>query len=131
MGDSRVVLLESNSNCIIFVIVINITTASIMITNFNIGIVYFADSFLHKCCLSGKRSSSNTQIILTLIFKLWWSQNPCICFFVLSTLFSCMSCELSSPSCSRLYDSNFVTFLQPVCLLFLLRAALGQLFMEV
>jgi hypothetical protein len=63
MGDSRVVLLESNSNGIIFVIVINITTASIMTTIFNIGIAYFADSFLHKYCLSGKLNLA-PQLIL-------------------------------------------------------------------
>jgi len=53
MGDSRVVLLESNFHGIVFVIVINNTTAIIMITIFITGIVHSAESFLHNCCLSG------------------------------------------------------------------------------
>jgi len=44
MNDSRVVLLESNFHGIVFVIVINNTTAIIMITIFIIGIVHFVDS---------------------------------------------------------------------------------------
>jgi len=53
MGGSRVVLLESNFHGIVFAIVINNTTAIIMITIFIIGIVHFSKSFLHNCCLSG------------------------------------------------------------------------------
>ena len=63
MDDSRVVLLESNFHGIFFVIVINNTTAIIMITIFIIGIVYFADSFVHNCCLSGKLNLAR-QLIL-------------------------------------------------------------------
>jgi hypothetical protein len=54
MGDSRVALLETNSHDVFFVNVISNTTAIIMITIFIIDIVYFADSFLHNCCLSWK-----------------------------------------------------------------------------
>lgn len=64
MVDTRVVLLESNSNGIIFVIIIiNNNTVIIMITIFIIGIVYFADSFLHNSCLSGKLNMA-PQVIL-------------------------------------------------------------------
>jgi hypothetical protein len=63
MGDSRAVLLESNSHGIFFVIAINNTTAIIIITIFIIGIAYFADSFLHNYCLSGKLNLA-PQLIL-------------------------------------------------------------------
>jgi hypothetical protein len=63
MGDSRLVLLESNSHGFFFVIVINNTTAITVITIFVIGIVYFADSFLHTCCLTEKLNLA-PQLIL-------------------------------------------------------------------
>jgi hypothetical protein len=63
MGDSRVVLFESNSHGIFCVIVINNTTAIIMITIFIIGIVYFSESILHNCYLSGKLNLA-PQLIL-------------------------------------------------------------------